>query len=163
MTRPRVLQVTDVIEYQNEQIVMSQGERGEELFIVLSGTVDVLRGDAKLASLSPGEHVGEMALIRSQPRSATVRSNGTSELMVIRRTDFFEILRNEHQLAVKLLWQFLGVLADRLAATSRELGEAREELAAEDITQEIFSAEEDEDRQTSRLPPPPPSLRVPPR
>jgi hypothetical protein len=81
--------------------------------------------------------------------------------MVIRRADFFEILRNEHQLAVKLLWQFLGVLADRLADTSRELGEAREELAAEDVTHDIFAAEEDEDRATSRLPPPPPSLRTP--
>ncbi|HEX3594773.1 MAG TPA: cyclic nucleotide-binding domain-containing protein, partial [Polyangiaceae bacterium] len=119
-------------------------------------------------SLSPGEHFGEMALIRAQPRSATVKSSGQSELMVIRRSDFFEILRNEHQLAVKLLWQFLGVLADRLADTSRELGAAREELAAEDITQEIFFSEEDEDRQTSKLPPapaapPPPSLRTPPR
>jgi serine/threonine protein phosphatase PrpC/CRP-like cAMP-binding protein len=157
----RVLQVTDVIVYEDAQPVMTEGERGEELFIVLEGTVDVIRGDAKLASLSPGEHVGEMALIRSQPRSATVKSNGRSELMVIRRSDFFEILRNEHQLAVKLLWQFLGVLADRLADTSRELGAAREELAAEDVTQEIFFTEEDEDRATSRLPPPPPSLRTP--
>ncbi|HEX7669612.1 MAG TPA: cyclic nucleotide-binding domain-containing protein [Polyangiaceae bacterium] len=159
----RVLQVTDVVVYRDGEAVMKEGERGEELFIVLEGTVDVVKGDAKLASLSPGEHVGEMALIRSQPRSATVKANGRSELMVIRRPDFFEILRNEHQLAVKLLWQFLGVLADRLADTNRELGAAREELAAEDVTQEIFFSEEDEDRQTSRLPPPPPSLRTPPR
>ena len=34
-------------------------------------------------------------------------------------------------------------------------------LAAEDITQEIFFTEEDEDRQTSKLPPAPPSLRTP--
>jgi serine/threonine protein phosphatase PrpC/CRP-like cAMP-binding protein len=162
----RVLQVTDVVAFQNGEIVITEGEKGEELYIVLGGTVDVLRGDAKLTSLSPGEHFGEMALIRAQPRSATVKSSGDSELMVIRRPDFFEILRNEHQLAVKLLWQFLGVLADRLADTSRELGEAREELAAEDVTQEIFFSEEDEDRQTSKLPPAPPtppSLRTPTR
>ena len=100
-----------------------------------------------------------MALVRSQPRSATVRSAGNSELMVIRRTDFFEILRKEHQLAVKLLWQFLGVLADRLADTSRELGAAKEELALEDISGEIFSDEDDDNRKTLLIPPPPPSLR----
>jgi serine/threonine protein phosphatase PrpC len=159
----RVLQVTDVIPYKNGDTVITEGERGEELYIVLEGLVDVTRGEAKLTTLSPGEHFGEMALIRSQPRSATVKSSGQSELMILRRSDFFEILRNEHQLAVKLLWQFLGVLADRLADTSRELGEARQELAAEDVTQEIFFSEEEEDRQTSRLPPPPPSLRVPHR
>jgi len=89
---------------------------------------------------------------RSQPRSATVVSDGPSELMVIRRTEFFEILRKEHQLAVKLLWQFLGVVADRLADTSRELGAAKEELAAEDITNEIFEDEDDGDRKTLIMP-----------
>jgi serine/threonine protein phosphatase PrpC len=144
----RVLQVTDVATFQNGERVINEGETGEELFIVLSGQLKVQRGGADLATLKPGDHVGEMALVRSQPRSATVVSDGPSELMLIRRTEFFEILRKEHQLAVKLLWQFLGVLADRLADTSRELGAAKEELAAEDITNEIFEDDDDGDRKT---------------
>jgi signal-transduction protein with cAMP-binding, CBS, and nucleotidyltransferase domain len=151
----RVLQVTEVATYKDGETVIQEGDKGEELFIVLSGSVKVMRGDVQLATLKPGDHVGEMALVRSQPRSATVVSDGVSELMVIRRQEFFEILRKEHQLAVKLLWQFLGVLADRLADTNRELGAAKEELLAEDITAEIFDVEEpDEDRKTLILPPP---------
>jgi serine/threonine protein phosphatase PrpC len=150
----RVLQVTDVVSFKNGEQVMAEGETGEELFIVLSGQLRVTRGGAELATLKTGDHVGEMALVRSQPRSATVVSDGASELMVIRRTEFFEILRKEHQLAVKLLWQFLGVLADRLADTSRELGAAKEELAAEDITGDIFEDEDDSDRKTLILPEP---------
>ncbi len=150
----RVLQVTDVVSFQNGEQVMVEGETGEELFIVLSGQLRVTRGGAELATLKTGDHVGEMALVRSQPRSATVVSDGASDLMVIRRTEFFEILRKEHQLAVKLLWQFLGVLADRLADTSRELGAAKEELAAEDITGEIFEEEDESDRKTLILPEP---------
>jgi serine/threonine protein phosphatase PrpC/CRP-like cAMP-binding protein len=155
----RVLQVTDVVSYKNGETVMTEGEKGEELFIVLSGRVKVMRGGAELATLEPGDHVGEMALVRSQPRSATVVAAGNSELMQIRRSEFFEILRKEHQLSVKLLWQFLGVLADRLADTSRELGEVKEELAAEDITHEIFSDEEDDDTRRTLVLPPPPSVR----
>jgi serine/threonine protein phosphatase PrpC/CRP-like cAMP-binding protein len=147
----RVLQVTDVAAFKNGERIINEGETGEELYIVLSGQVKVSRGGADLAVFKPGDHFGEMALVRSQPRSATVTSDGESELMLIRRTEFFEILRKEHQLAVKLLWQFLGVLADRLAETSRELGAAKEELAAEDITSEIFE-EDDEDRKTLILP-----------
>jgi serine/threonine protein phosphatase PrpC/CRP-like cAMP-binding protein len=158
----RVLQVTEVATYDNDETVIQEGDKGEELFIVLTGSVKVMRGEAQIATLRAGDHVGEMALIRSQPRSATVVSEGTSELMVIRRPEFFEILRKEHQLAVKLLWQFLGVLADRLAETSRELGAAKEELAAEDITAEIFDVEEgDEDRKTLILPPEPASAPKP--
>jgi serine/threonine protein phosphatase PrpC/CRP-like cAMP-binding protein len=147
----RVLQVTDVATFQNGERIINEGETGEELYIVLTGQVKVSRGGADLAVFKPGDHFGEMALVRSQPRSATVTSDGASELMLIRRADFFEILRKEHQLAVKLLWQFLGVLADRLAETSRELGAAKEELAAEDITSEIFEDDE-EDRKTLILP-----------
>jgi serine/threonine protein phosphatase PrpC len=155
----RVLQVTDVCDYKNGETIIVEGDKGEELYIVLSGHAKVLRNGAELATLKAGDHFGEMALVRSQPRSATVRSDGDSELMVIRRSEFFEILRKEHQLAVKLLWQFLGVLADRLADTSRELGAAKEELAMEDITGEIFSEDDDDNRKTLLIPPPPPSLR----
>jgi CRP-like cAMP-binding protein len=84
-----------------------------------------------------------MALIRSMPRSATITATEHTELIALRRTDFFEILRKEHELAVKLLWQFLGVLADRLDQTSADLSTAREELAAEDITDAIFPETED--------------------
>src|SRR5450631_473195 len=157
----RVLQVTDVVDYGNGETIITEGDKGEELFIVLSGQAKVLRNGAELATLNAGDHFGEMALVRSQPRSATVLSDGNSELMVIRRTEFFEILRKEHQLAVKLLWQFLGVLADRLADTSRELGAAKEELLAEDITSEIFSDDEDDgSRKTLLIPPPPPPPSV---
>jgi hypothetical protein len=147
----RVLQVTDVASFQNGERVINEGETGEELYIVLNGQCKVSRGGADLAVFKAGDHFGEMALVRSQPRSATVTSDGASELMLIRRTEFFEILRKEHQLAVKLLWQFLGVLADRLAETSKELGAAKEELAAEDITNEIFEDDEG-DRKTLILP-----------
>jgi CRP-like cAMP-binding protein len=150
----RVLQVTEAVPYKDGQTVIREGDKGEELFIVLAGEVKVMRGEAQLATLKPGDHFGEMALVRSQPRSATVVSDGDSELMLIRRSDFFEILRKEHQLAVKLLWQFLGVLADRLADTSRELGQAKQELLAEDITAEIFEDADDESRKTPVIPAP---------
>jgi CRP-like cAMP-binding protein len=82
-----------------------------------------------------------MALIRSVPRSATITAEGGAELVAVRRVDFFEILRKEHEIAVKMLWQFLGVLADRLDTTSSELRHAKQELAAEDISVDIFPDE----------------------
>ncbi len=50
-----------------------------------------------------------------------------------------------------MLWQFLGVLADRLDQTSSELHNAKRELAAEDMTAEIFP---EIDADTDSLPPP---------
>jgi serine/threonine protein phosphatase PrpC len=140
----RVLQAVEVRPYQAGQVVIKEGAKGDELFIVLRGKVRVMRGADVLTRLGPGEHFGEMALIRSVPRSATVcaEPDGT-ELIVIRRADFFEILRKEHELAVKMLWQFLGVLAERLDQTNSDLHSARQELAAEDLSSEIFPVDID--------------------
>ena len=138
----RVMQAVEVRVYADGENVISEGDKGDELFIVLDGQVKVSRGGATLTHLGPGEHVGEMALIRSVPRSATVSAEGPAELIAIRRADFFEILRKEHELAVKMLWQFLGVLADRLDQTSSELRHAKEELSAEDITADMFETAE---------------------
>jgi serine/threonine protein phosphatase PrpC len=134
----RLMQVVEARVYENGQAIIREGERGDELFIVLAGKVDIVRGGALLTSLGVGEHFGEMALIRAVPRSATATASGTAELLVIRRADFFEILRTEHEAAVKMLWQFVGALANRLDATSSELRHAKEELQAEDITSDLF-------------------------
>ena len=145
----RVMQVAEVRAYPAGGLVIKEGDRGDELFTVLSGKVRVSRGDTLLTTFGSGEHFGEMALIRSVPRSATVHADGPSELIAIKRSDFFEILRKEHELAVKLLWQFLGVLADRLDQTSKDLHTARAELQAEDITAEIFPVVMDDEEETT--------------
>jgi serine/threonine protein phosphatase PrpC len=147
----RVMQAVEVRQYKDGDTVIREGDKGDELFIVLDGKVRVQRGEQILTHLGQGEHVGEMALIRSVPRSATVTAAGAAELIAIRRADFFEILRKEHEVAVKMLWQFLGVLADRLDQTSSELHDAKRELAAEDVTSDIFPVDADEP------PPAPPS------
>jgi serine/threonine protein phosphatase PrpC/CRP-like cAMP-binding protein len=125
----RVMNLTDVRTYQHNDRILQEGEEGDEMFIVLVGQVRVHTGDAKISLLGPGQCFGEMALVDKAPRSASVASEGSAKLMVMRRRDFFDIVRKDHDVAVKLLWSFLGVLTDRLRNTSRDLGEAREQLA----------------------------------
>ncbi len=147
----RIMEVAELLEYEPGEIVMREGDRGDQLFIVVDGLLQIVRGEQVLSEVGPGEHFGEMALIRSMPRSATVRAIDKSELLAIRRADFFAILRKEYELAVKLLWQFLGVLGDRLDQTSRDLSTAKEELAAEDISDAIAD-EDSEEARASRMP-----------
>ncbi len=148
----RVMQAVEVRSFHDGDVVIREGDKGDELFIVLDGKVRVSRGEQVLTHLGQGEHVGEMALIRSVPRSATVTAVGNAEVIAIRRADFFEILRKEHEVAVKMLWQFLGVLADRLDQTNSQLHNAKRELAAEDITADIFPVDVED------ITPPPPSM-----
>ena len=155
----RLLNITEVRSYQPGERIVEEGDEGDELFIVLTGQARVHSGEATLTHLGPGQHLGEMALVDKAPRSASVSAEEKSQLLVIRRRDFFDIIRKDHAIAVKLLWSFLGVLTERLRATNRELGEAREKIEAEDLTDALLTTEPDfeGDLRTARteVPPPP--------
>ncbi len=125
----RVMNIVDVRSFGAGERVLEEGDEGDQMFIVLTGSVRVHSGDAKIAVLGAGQHFGEMALVDKVPRSASVTSEDAAKLMVLRRRDFFDLVRKDHDVAVKLLWSFLGVLTERLRRTSRELGDARDQIA----------------------------------
>jgi serine/threonine protein phosphatase PrpC/CRP-like cAMP-binding protein len=141
----RVVNITDVREFEAGEAVVSEGEEGDELFIVLTGEVKVHSGETTITELGSGQHFGEMALVDKAYRSASVTAEHPSKLLAIKRRDFFDIVRKDHDVAVKLLWSFLGVLAQRLRSTSRELGAAREQLAMEELTDELLGSVEDDE------------------
>lgn len=127
----KVANLTEVRRFVADEAIFQEGGEGDELFVVLSGRVRVQKGGTPIAELGPGEHFGEMAMIDRGPRSASVSAIEETHLLAMRRRDFLAIVKHERELGVKLLWQFLGVLTERLRNTSRELGEVRGKLALE--------------------------------
>jgi PPM family protein phosphatase len=126
----KISNLTDVRHFLVDEPVFEEGQVGDELFVVLSGSVRVHKGDTTFLYMRQGEHFGEMALIDREPRSASVTAVEDTRVLVMKRPDFLYIIKHERDMAVKLLWQFLGGLSTRLRQTSRELGEARGQLAA---------------------------------
>jgi serine/threonine protein phosphatase PrpC/CRP-like cAMP-binding protein len=121
--------------------VVSEGEAGESLFVIVTGRVAVRKGEVEIARLGPGEHFGEMSMVERMPRSASVVVEDDARLLEFTRADLFRILRESKDTGVKLLWNILSALALRLRDTSTQLGEAREALAAEDLTAHLFLEE----------------------
>lgn len=116
-----IMSFAEVHAFPAGHVVVREGEQGDGMYVVLEGKLDITRGATSLGELGPGEQFGEMALIRANPRSATITTLVDSELVLLRRDDFFDFVRNDPSGAVKLLWQFINVLADRLDHTSEEL------------------------------------------
>jgi len=110
----RVLNVTEVNGYTINTTIIREGEPGDAMFILLTGKIRLERSGAVLTELAPGAHFGEMALIDRAPRSATAIAAETSRVLVLKRAPFYELVKTEHQVAVKLLWSFVQVLAERL-------------------------------------------------
>lgn len=123
----RLLNITTVREFSADEAIIREREAGEELFVILSGRVRLHKEGAFLTELSRGAHFGEMALVDRSPRSASATAEDTTRVLILRRRDFYEIIRKEAPLAVKLLWSFVQVLTERLRKTTAELSAGRAE------------------------------------
>ncbi len=125
-----VLSVASTRTFPAGREIVTEGQPGEELFVVIRGRVSIEKLGVSLAELRAGGHFGEMGLIDNAPRSATVRAAEPTRVMVIARPDLMGLMKRESILAVKLLWSFVQVLSDRLRETNSELSEVKQELAA---------------------------------
>jgi CRP-like cAMP-binding protein len=94
------------------------------MYVVLEGGVKLTKGDRVIAELGKGQHFGEMALIDRSVRSATAITTVKSRFVCIQRKEFFDLIKREPPLAVKLLWSFVQVLGTRLRKTTDDLGQA---------------------------------------
>ena len=55
-------------DYASGCVLFREGEPGDFMYVIQSGTVEIRRGERVLAILPPGEFLGEMALINARPR-----------------------------------------------------------------------------------------------
>jgi CRP-like cAMP-binding protein len=92
-----------------------QGDRAQEMFIVLDGTLVVTRDDVYIADIGPGGFAGEMALLTDCPRNSTVSTKSDVRLLHIEARALQTLLESVPQIAVKML----PVVAGRAAANSQ--------------------------------------------
>jgi serine/threonine protein phosphatase PrpC len=128
----RVLNLTEVNAYAPGDLIIAEGQPGEEMFIILTGKVKLHKGGALITELGPGSFFGELALIDSQPRSASATAVAASRALVLRRSDFRRLVKTESALSSRLLWNVLQVLTERLRKTTVDLAGARLQVEGEE-------------------------------
>ena len=96
--------------YEGGQAIVRTGEPGNELYVVLEGTVRVERGGRTLAMFGPGEIVGEVAVLDGRPRSADLVAEERVRCLAVPRQALRAAIEAEPQVA----WELLGVMASRL-------------------------------------------------
>jgi CRP-like cAMP-binding protein len=97
-----VAQLTDEVDVEAGAVLARQGDFGQEFFVIIDGTAEVLRGDEPIAELGPGEFFGEMALISGEARSATVVAKTDVECYRLDRASFQELLAAQPGIAAEV-------------------------------------------------------------
>jgi len=107
--------------HEKGEVIVREGDDAVAFHVLTSGRVQVVKGlggarQKVLATLGPGEFFGEMGLLDSFPRSASVVALEDTGCLVLSRWDFLAELRMHPHIAV----QMLPVLSRRLRAAQGE-------------------------------------------
>ncbi len=99
--------------------VTREGEHAREMFVVLSGELEVVRlskggHEGRVAILGPGSWFGEMSIVDVQPRSATVRTVAPSMLLKVTAEDLDRLYRRDMKSYLLLVLNIARELSRRL-------------------------------------------------
>ncbi len=105
-------------EFDRGELLFVEGDVGDALLVLVSGSVTVFRTSAEgeraaLNVLEPPEVLGEIALLDGAPRSASVEAMGPTVVLSLSRAEFFGLLRQQPTVLEPLLRQ-LGTMVRRL-------------------------------------------------
>ena len=117
----RLAEITAIVRIPARKVLVRKGDAGSHAYVIISGRLKATGAgeDGKetvLRIMDPGEVIGEIALLDSQPRSATVTALDPAELLVIQRRDLIPFLEQHPRTAIKLL----EALAGRLRSISSQ-------------------------------------------
>jgi CRP-like cAMP-binding protein len=108
----------DVKAFPAGAVIIKEGEPGNYMYVVMEGTLDIsLKGKA-LSTALPGEIIGEMALINSDIRSATVTARTDCRVALIDKSSFNALLKHVPEFARHVM----KVLTDRLQNAYEVIG-----------------------------------------
>jgi HEAT repeat protein len=117
----RVAEIAKEHTHPDGDVIAAEGELGEEMHLLLDGTVRVIRANGEtIARRGPGEVVGEMSVIRRAPHVATVIAEGDVRTLHIGYREFEAMVHERPDIALAIM----RILAERLAAmTTQPVGD----------------------------------------
>jgi CRP/FNR family transcriptional regulator, cyclic AMP receptor protein len=95
--------LADEIDLRQGKVLTRQGAPGREFFVLLEGTVEVVRDGERIDTLGEGDFFGELALISNIPRTATVTATAPIRALVVFGRDFRRLLEEDAAIARKVL------------------------------------------------------------
>jgi CRP-like cAMP-binding protein len=99
----KIAKAGDELPVEAGHVLVTQGDAGRECYVVIEGTATVKRGNRKVATLGPGDCIGELALLDHGPRTATVVADGKMTLFVLGSRQFASVLEDVPSLSRKVM------------------------------------------------------------
>jgi len=135
----RILQISNIINYKENDYIISEGETSPYLFSVLEGSVNVSvkKEESKeifICTIGQGEVFGEAGIFLTVKRTANVISTENTTILRIHRKDLLDFIKQQPTAGVKLLMIIIYSLLKKLRDANQELAfERKSDIEQEDI------------------------------
>jgi CRP-like cAMP-binding protein len=96
-------QVTEDLEVPAGKVLCSEGDTGQEFFVIVEGKTDVTSKGKRVATRGDGDFVGEIALLEDTKRTATVTTKTPLRLIVLTRQDFRRLVDEKRSIERKVM------------------------------------------------------------
>jgi len=116
----------DQVKLPKGQILFSEGDAGDALYYILSGRLIIYKdcGDAmpvEITRVNAGQFLGELAILEDSFRSATVQAAVDTDLLLIQKTHFYDLLERYPKIGVVLLRGLARMISLQLRNTTGQL------------------------------------------
>ena len=98
-----IAKVADEIDLREGKEMTREGAAGREFFVILEGNADVRRHGRKINSLKPGDFFGEIALVTSVPRTATLAATSPVRALVVTDRSFKRLLEQSPGIQTRVM------------------------------------------------------------
>ncbi len=122
----------NVVEFNEGDEVIREGERGTTMYIIINGKFDVVRGGKVLATLTKGDFFGEVALISDAKRNATIVAKEKGLVLEIDRMLFQLVLEKDKTLR-NLVYEKFQERVYREIKTSKDMGKEEKRTLFENL------------------------------
>jgi CRP/FNR family transcriptional regulator, cyclic AMP receptor protein len=108
----QIARAADEVEVTAGTTLMQQDTRALEAFVIMEGHAEVRRDGKLVATVGPGDCVGELGLLDNEPRNATVLAIEPMRLLVLSSRAFSALLEDAPTMTRKLLRNLAGRLRE---------------------------------------------------
>jgi CRP/FNR family cyclic AMP-dependent transcriptional regulator len=116
-----IIEHCSVLNLEDGDFIFREGDEGNEIYLILTGSAEVKKGDVTLVELKKGDLFGEMVLLDERTRSADIVSNNYTDVLVLSYDVIFGVFKKNPKVFSLLMLNLCRLLSKRLKSSSNEI------------------------------------------
>jgi len=131
----RLFFISEIINLEKNEFAFKVGEEKSCIFIVLNGLLHVFKKNSMtgeellVTEIKQGEHFNETSLFLSEPHTVSIKAVTTADLMMIKKEELMNIIKENSELSSKILWIISRKLSQRLIQTTKKFSDSKEQTS----------------------------------